>query len=89
MAQESLGALYKVLISPGGIGPWRSQLCSSVATLRTRTTAAPSAPPLGPREMEVSAGTVGPAAPAGAHVGSPTGSWVLQPNFPERPGSQS
>lgn len=89
MAQESLGALYKGLDFPRWDWPWRSQLCSGVATLRTHTTAAPSAPPLRPREMEVSAGTAGPAAPAGAHVGSPTGSWVLQPNFPERPGSQS
>lgn len=57
-----MGDFIKDLISSDGIGPWRSQLCGSVANLRTSSTAAPSAPPLRPRETEVLASTVCPAA---------------------------
>jgi hypothetical protein len=43
----------------------------------------PSAGPFLPRETKVLAGTVDPAASTGAHVRSRSGSWVLQPDFPE------
>lgn len=85
--RSPLGDFIKDLISSDGIGPWRSQLCGSVANLRTSPTAAPSAPPLRPRETEVLASTVCPAASTGAHVGSRSGSWVLRPDFPERAGA--